>query len=165
MAGCYCWAARGGIAHTKICKSPSFGLSSGGPRCWMKVFFAVHKLALLVCSRQRGVCRGAICPAMSSNVGRTAPHPPDPDWRAIAQSNARAIGRDSGFGDVVIWRKLSQHGPPLHLLDQCGGSLSSSPSCVDGRKVFNLIWALPDLTLFQYALGGILSCHLPINNG
>lgn len=47
-------------------------------------------------------------PRHELNVGRTAPHPPDPDWCAIAQSTAHVIGRDAGFGDVVIWRMLSQ---------------------------------------------------------
>lgn len=60
-------------------------------------------------------------PRHEINVGRTAPHPPDPDWCAIAQSTAHAIGRDTGFGDVVIWRMLSQRALLLPLIEPMWG--------------------------------------------
>lgn len=145
MAGCYCWAARG----TKICQSPSFGLLPGGPRCWMKAVFAVHKLAPAVCSRHHGVCRGAICPAMSSTWGGVPLTRPIRTGVPLRNRTPMSLVETLGL-EMLSFGECCRNVPSFSLsLSQCGGSQSSPWSCVDGRKVFNLFWALPDLTLFQ----------------
>lgn len=111
--GCYCWL--GGsrdkdLSVAELRASPrrpkvlDEGRLRGPQACAGRLF-----------TPSRCLPRGGL-PRHELSVGRTAPHPPDPDWCAIAQSNGHVIGRDAGIGDVVIWRMLSQRAlllPPI----------------------------------------------------
>lgn len=118
----------------------------------MKAVFAVHKLAPVVCSRHHGVCRGAICPAMSSTWGGLPLTRPIRTGVPLRNRPPMSLAETLGL-EMLSFGECCRNVPSSSLpLSQCGGSLSSSWSCVDGCKVFDLFWALPDLTLFPGTL-------------
>ena len=115
----------------------------------MKVFFTVHKLALLVCSRHRVVCRGTICPAMSSNVGGLPLTRPIRTGVPLRNPTPMPLAETLGL-EMLSFGECCRNGVPSSLpLINVGVPRFLRWSCLDGCRVFYLIWALSDLTLFQ----------------